>query len=236
MPIPNSSGLTTANLNQATDNPSRARSDLALTIQKFRELLESVDKAGGIVKLDADAQIEIARLFKTGAGLKLEKAVGKGNVLSHTNTPETTLDVKAASGEAIKRVKIDASGHVVRVEKDNVASLSGPFYSPWSLSRYDVINRRAIGRARPSNYNSDILSWVPGLSKHLPSVYDYLKSLGTNTLLSRAEEEALANVEKARFITETARSPFAQGYITITTYYELTIKPYRGRYVYYKVT
>ena len=237
MAIPTASGLTTDNLNQATDNPSRSRSDLAVAVQKLRELLESVDKAGGMVKLNTDAQIEIARLLKVGSGLKLQKVSGQGNVLSHTNNPETAADVRAASGEAIKRVKIDASGHVVRVEKGDVASLAGPFYSEWYYSRYDEISRKNLGRRRPSNYNDDVLAWIPGLNKVLPPFDDYFKSLGSDKLLSSLAEEAMANVAGTRF-NRVVREQFTpgSGTQTSTTYYELTIKPYRARYVYYTVS
>ena len=231
MAIPTSSGLTTANLDQATDNPSQARSDIALVIQKVRELLESVDKAGGIVKLDDDAQLEIARLFKTGADLKLQKVQGQGSVLSHTNTPETAVDVKAASGEAIKRIKIDAAGHIVRVERGDITSLTGPFYSEWYYSRYDQVSRKSLGSRRPSNYNPDLLDWIPGLSKSLPSLEDYLQSLGAGKIIGTKFEEAVANVENVRFSTTEAPSIGS----TITTYYELTIKPYRARYSYYNI-
>ena len=228
MAIPTASGLTTSNLDQATDNPSHARSDIALVIQKVRELLESVDKAGGIVKLDADVQLEIARLFKTGAGLKLEKVRGQGNVLSHTNTPETAADVKAASGEAIKRIKIDTSGHVIRVEKGDVASLNGPFYSQWYYSRYEVVDSKNIGNQRPAKFNSDILAWIPGLDKKPPPVLDHLKALGAGKLLGGVVEEAMSNISGVRV-------GFSEGAFGNRTYYESTIKPYRMRFVHYTV-
>ena len=238
MAIPNANGLTTANLDQASDNPSKARSDLAKLMQKVRELLESVDQAGGIVKLDADAQIEIARLFKVGSELQLTKQAGQGNVLTHTNTPETSNDVTAGTGEAIKRVKVDASGHVVRVESGDVTSLTGPFYSKWYFSHYEEVNRKSLSTKRPSNFNDDILTWVPGVSEHLPAVSDYLSLLAAGNVLSRLQKEALANVSGTRFSTTryTNHNPISGVTTITTTYYETTIKPYRARYAHYTVT
>ena len=239
MAIPDATGLTTDNLDQASDNPSRARSDLAVAVQKFRELLKSVDKAGGIVKLDADAQIEIARLFEVGNELKLAKVRGQGNVLSHSNKPETPVDVSAASGEAIKRVKIDAAGHVVRVEKGDITILNGPFYSEWYYSRYEEVSS-ASRTVRPGNFNSDILSWIPGFSKKLPLAATYFTSIGTGKILAGVEERAMANVKNASFLSATklvsSSNPLQQGLTSRTYYYTLTIKPYRARYVYYKVS
>ena len=225
MALPTASGLTTTNLDQATDNPSQARSDIALVIQKVRELLESVDKAGGIVKLDADVQLEIARLFKTGTGLKLEKVRGQGNVLSHTNTPETAVDVRAASGEAIKHIKIDTSGHVIRVEKGDVASLAGPFYTKWYYLHHDVVDTKRLGNSDPGGVNNDILSWIPGLDERAPALVDYLKKLTVGNIFSAQIVQAMSNISGVRFFI---RPPIGPAH-----YNEYTIKPHRTRFAYY---
>ena len=233
MAIPNSSGLTTANLDQATDNPSQARADIALVIQKVRELLQSVNQAEGIVKLDADAQIEIAKLFKVGDEMKFTKKAGQGNVLAHANTPETAADVKAGAGEAITRVKTDGSGHIVRVEASDVTTLTGPFYSKWYYSHHEDVAKRYIQATVPSGFNTNILSWIPTLDEHLPSVTSFLKSSKLNNiLLGGFDEEALANIAKVRYKRETLANPIS----TVQRYYDYTIKPYKARYVYYKVT
>lgn len=232
MAIPNATGLTTENLDQATDNPSKARSDLALLMQKVRELLESVDQADGIVKLDTDAQIEIAKLFTTGGGLKIVKKAGTGNVLSHTNAPETAADIATAKGEAIKRVKIDASGHVVRVEKGDVSTLTGPFYSKWFYYRYETLSETTTTKYR-ADYDPDILSFISGFNERLPTVTDYIKTLGAGNFLSAVEERALAEVKNAVFEKSTSTAPL-QG--TVTTFYVRKIKPFRARFAYYTLS
>lgn len=71
MALPQAADIPTTHYDAGADNPRLARAQLKTLLDKTRDLINAIDAAGGLAKLDAEGRAKLADLFVTDATLRV---------------------------------------------------------------------------------------------------------------------------------------------------------------------
>ena len=115
MAIPAANSILTTALDHGSDNPRDARAQLKTLLDKVRELIEAIDSADGLAKLDGAGRVQADDLFAAGSDLRM--VVRRATRTLEHARKGLAAGIGAADGSRfITRLRRDAQGHVVAGE------------------------------------------------------------------------------------------------------------------------
>ena len=124
MALPQASDIQTSHYDAGVDNPRLARAQLKTLLDKTRDLINAIDTAGGLAKLDADGKAKLDDLFATDPTLRMAEIYsGVVRQLAHREyrVPQGWLggelppyEVKAA--DSFRMISRDLHGHAISVD------------------------------------------------------------------------------------------------------------------------
>lgn len=133
MALPQAADIQTSHYDAGADNPRLARAQLKTLLDKTRDLINAIDTAGGLAKLDAGGKVKLDDLFVTDPTLRLmelysgvrrmllhredsipEGWLGSEQYFRYPGGPGTTSD--RARRNSFRLVQRDAQGHATSCE------------------------------------------------------------------------------------------------------------------------